>query len=98
MDTEQKRLNVGALKAFQHYINLDSTEWKISRLLERFFFTSIRDNLETKRVQSLLRKNPVKVEKVAAGLMAPDSEVIRLGSSSGIGLVQPSLDQERTVA
>ena len=46
LDTEQKRLNVGAMKGFQHYVNLDSTEWKLSRLMERFFFTSVKENLQ----------------------------------------------------
>jgi hypothetical protein len=64
LDTEQKRLNVGAMKGFQHYVNLDSTEWKLSRLMERFFFTSVRENLRSRRVQSLLRKNPVRIERV----------------------------------
>jgi polysaccharide deacetylase family protein (PEP-CTERM system associated) len=100
MDTEQKRLNVGPLKAFQHYINLDSTEWKISRLLERFFFTSIRDNLQSKRVQSLLRKNPVRIEKVAGGLLSPEgNESIGLGGPSGLGMVPAGLEQpEQTAA
>ena len=64
LDTEQKRLQVGAMKRFQHYVNLDSTEWKLSRLMERFFFTSMKENLQSRRVQSLLRKNPVRIEKV----------------------------------
>jgi polysaccharide deacetylase family protein (PEP-CTERM system associated) len=97
MDTEQKRLNVGPLKAFQHYINLDSTEWKISRLLERFFFTSIRDNLQSKRVQSLLRKNPVRIEKVAGGFLGRDA--VGLEGSSGMGVVPAGLEQpEQTAA
>jgi hypothetical protein len=49
-------------------------------------------------VQSLLRKNPVKVEKVAGGLLAADSDPIRLGAAPGIGLIRPSLNQEKTVA
>src|SRR5690606_17455402 len=64
LDTKQKRLHVGAMKGFQHYVNLDSTEWKLSRLMERFFFTSVKDNLASKRVQSLLRRNPVRVERM----------------------------------
>ena len=64
LDTEQKRLNVGAMKGFQHYVNLDSTEWKLSRLMERFFFTSVKENLQSRRVQSLLKKNPVRIERV----------------------------------
>jgi polysaccharide deacetylase family protein (PEP-CTERM system associated) len=100
MDTEQKRLNVGPLKAFQHYINLDSTEWKISRLLERFFFTSIRENLESKRVQSLLRKNPVRIEKVAAGgfLDREDGDALGLSSASGVDVVPAGLEPEQTAA
>jgi hypothetical protein len=85
LDTEQKRLNVGAMKGFQHYVNLDSTEWKLSRLMERFFFTSIKDNLQSKRVQSLLRKNPVKVERVL-GVSQGDEGAFRLAASGPDGL------------
>jgi len=81
LDTEQKRLNVGALKGFQHYVNLDSTEWKLARLMQRFFFTSIKENLESRRVQSLLRKNPVRVERLM-GMANGEEAVFRLSSSS----------------
>jgi hypothetical protein len=67
LDTRQKRLKVGMMKGFQHYVTLDSTEYKLNRLLERFHFTSIQENLESKRVQSLLRKNPVRVEAIQGG-------------------------------
>ncbi|HLP39934.1 MAG TPA: XrtA system polysaccharide deacetylase, partial [Fibrobacteria bacterium] len=97
MDTEQKRLNVGPLKAFQHYINLDSTEWKISRLLERFFFTSIKENLQSKRCQGLLRKNPVRLEKVR-GMMEGDPDSIRLENASSIRMVKAGREAEQTAA
>lgn len=64
LDNSQKRLNVGLMKGFQHYVNIDRTEDKLSRLCERFFFTSIRDNLESRRIKSLLKKNPVRIESV----------------------------------
>jgi polysaccharide deacetylase family protein (PEP-CTERM system associated) len=83
-DTEQKRLNVGALKGFQHYVNLDSTEWKLSRLMERFFFTTVKENLQSRRVQSLLRKNPVRIERVlgAAGSAHGEEASFRLTTGS----------------
>ncbi len=64
LDTMQKKLNVGPMKGFQHYVNLDTTEWKLSRLMERFFFTSVKDNLSSRRISGLLKKNPVKIERV----------------------------------
>jgi len=73
LDNLQKRLNVGVIKSFQHYVNLEQTEDKLSRLLERFFFTSIRDNLESKRVKSLLRKNSVQIELLKKGVFANPS-------------------------
>jgi polysaccharide deacetylase family protein (PEP-CTERM system associated) len=69
LDNLQKRLNVGLVKGFQHYVNIDSTEDKLSRLCERFFFTSIKDNLDTRRVKSLLKKNPVRIESVRQNAM-----------------------------
>ena len=86
LDTEQKRLNVGALKGFQHYVNLDSTEWKLSRMMERFFFTSVKENLQSRRVQSLLRKNPVKVERML-GIATGEEGAFRLAASGSDDLV-----------
>ena len=59
LDTDQRRMSVGLVKTFQHYVNLHSTEWKLNRLLERFAFGSIRDVQTTRRVQVMLRRNPV---------------------------------------
>jgi polysaccharide deacetylase family protein (PEP-CTERM system associated) len=81
LDTEQKRLNVGGMKGFQHYVNLDSTEWKLSRLMERFFFTSIKENLQTRRVAGLLKRNPVKIERVM-GISAGEEGAFRLSSDA----------------
>jgi polysaccharide deacetylase family protein (PEP-CTERM system associated) len=86
LDTEQKRLNVGPMKGFQHYVNLDSTEWKLSRLMERFFFTSVRDNLQSRRVQSLLRKNPVKVERVI-GAAGAEEAAFHVGAAATDGTI-----------
>jgi len=59
LDADQDRRKVGMLKSFQHYVNLDTTEWKLDRLLGKFPFTSIRENLETEPIQAMLARNPV---------------------------------------
>jgi polysaccharide deacetylase family protein (PEP-CTERM system associated) len=59
LDKDQRRVSVGLVKSFQHYVNLHSTEWKLNRLLEKFAFGSIRDIQDTRRVQVMLRRNPV---------------------------------------
>lgn len=81
LDSQQKRLNVGLVKGFQHYVNIDSTEDKLNRLLERFYFTSIRENLETRRVKSLLKKNPVRIELVRQSGQLVDANGTRLLAS-----------------
>ncbi|MDB5106822.1 MAG: polysaccharide deacetylase family protein locus subfamily [Fibrobacteres bacterium] len=59
LDTEQKRVPAGLLESFQHYVNLDTTEWKLDRLLGRHDFTSIKENLESPNVQAMLARDPV---------------------------------------
>lgn len=85
LDTDQEKLDVGLLQSFQHYVNLDTTEWKIARLLERFDFGTVRDTLGTRRIQNLLRRNPVKLvtvqeaalrEAARAGAPAPRFELL----------------------
>lgn len=61
LDTQQQRINAGMMKSFQHYVNLHSTEWKISRLLQRFRFGSIQDLRESRRIKVMLQRNPVYV-------------------------------------
>lgn len=62
LDKEQIKLDVAPIKKFQHYVNLHTTEWKLSRLLERFQFTSIRDGLKSRRIQRMIAKNSVLLE------------------------------------
>jgi polysaccharide deacetylase family protein (PEP-CTERM system associated) len=59
LDQDQRRVSVGLVKSFQHYVNLHSLEWKLNRLLQKFSFTSIRDSLETRRVRVMLKRDPV---------------------------------------
>lgn len=66
VDTEQKRVAAGALESFQHYVNLDTTEWKLDKLLRKHRFTSIQDNLESQAVRALLDRNPVDVRLFAS--------------------------------
>ncbi|HLP43463.1 MAG TPA: XrtA system polysaccharide deacetylase, partial [Fibrobacteria bacterium] len=61
LDQDQRRVSVGLIKTFQHYVNLHSTEWKLNRLMEKFSFGSIRDIQATRRVQVMLRRNPVHI-------------------------------------
>src|SRR5690606_37443737 len=61
LDQDQRRVSVGLVKSFQHYVNLHSLEWKLNRLLQKFSFSSIRENMETRRVQVMLRRNPVHI-------------------------------------
>jgi polysaccharide deacetylase family protein (PEP-CTERM system associated) len=59
VDTKQERVATGRLESFQHYVNLDTTEWKLDRLLAKHRFGSIRENLETEPMQAMLAENPV---------------------------------------
>ncbi len=59
LDQDQRRVSVGLVKTFQHYVNLHSLEWKLNRLLQKFSFTSIRDNMDTRRIRVMLKKDPV---------------------------------------
>ncbi|MDB5103744.1 MAG: polysaccharide deacetylase family protein locus subfamily [Fibrobacteres bacterium] len=59
LDQDQRRVSVGLVKTFQHYVNQHSLEWKLNRLMQKFAFTSIRDSMATRRVQVMLRRNPV---------------------------------------
>jgi polysaccharide deacetylase family protein (PEP-CTERM system associated) len=84
LDVNQNRVKVGMLKSFQHYVNLDSTAWKLDRLLQKHAFTSIRENLETEPMQALLALNPVEARSAFAqpypnenvGSISTSSEVI----------------------
>lgn len=59
IDAGQQRHDLGLWKGFQHYVNLDQTERKLNRLLQRFEFSSVAGSLELPRIQGLLRRDPV---------------------------------------
>jgi hypothetical protein len=59
IDAAQERHSLGLWKGFQHYVNLEQTEWKLNRLLQRFEFGSVAEGMELPRVRSLLARNPV---------------------------------------
>ncbi|MDB5106646.1 MAG: polysaccharide deacetylase [Fibrobacteres bacterium] len=71
LDVEQKRHYLGPLQTFQHYVNLDSTEWKLNRLMQRFDFGPISSTLEMPRLQSLLRRQPVTLAEQTQDVIAP---------------------------
>lgn len=59
LDRDMRRVSVGLVKSFQHYVNIHSTEWKLNRLLQKFAFGSIQETADSRRVQVMLRRNPV---------------------------------------
>jgi polysaccharide deacetylase family protein (PEP-CTERM system associated) len=61
LDVEQTRRNLGMMESFQHYVNLDTTEWKLNRLLQRFTFGPVSETLKLPHLQAMLRRNPVTV-------------------------------------
>ncbi len=61
LDTRQERLSLNWRKAFPHYVNLHTTEWKLNRLLQRYRFTGIRKAMENRRVRGLLQKDTVRI-------------------------------------
>lgn len=66
LDPGQERRDLGRVQAFQHYVNLDTTEWKLNRLLQRFDFGPAGEVLRMPRLQALLRRNPVPVPEQPA--------------------------------
>jgi hypothetical protein len=66
LDPLQTRRALGLVEGFQHYVNLDTTEWKLNRLLQRFDFGSVAENLKMPRLQAILRRNPVTVPEQIA--------------------------------
>jgi polysaccharide deacetylase family protein (PEP-CTERM system associated) len=59
LDHDQRRVSVGLVKTFQHYVNIHSLEWKLNRLLQKFSFGSIREVMDTRRVRLMIAKDPV---------------------------------------
>ncbi|MDB5049156.1 MAG: polysaccharide deacetylase [Fibrobacteres bacterium] len=59
LDVEQKRIATGRLESFQHYVNLDTTEWKLDKLLQRHSFTSVKENLASGSIKAMLASHTV---------------------------------------
>lgn len=66
LDAEQARRNLGMMESFQHYVNLDTTEWKLNRLLQRFAFGPVSETLKLPHLQAMLRRKPVTVPEQSA--------------------------------
>ena len=82
LDANQERIKAGLLKSFQHYVNLDTTEWKLDRMLERHRFTSMAENLASEPIRSMLTRNPVEVHHarpVVAGSAVPSLTLKQTG-------------------
>ncbi len=75
LDTEQKRLAVSPMKRFQHYVNLNTTEWKLSLLMERFKFSSIREAMSERRIQQMLLREPVQLQASNPVLQIPSNKL-----------------------
>jgi hypothetical protein len=59
LDTDQQRVSAGLVESFQHYVNLDTTAWKLDRLLQRHAFGSVKESLATPALQAMLAQAPV---------------------------------------
>jgi polysaccharide deacetylase family protein (PEP-CTERM system associated) len=90
LDTQQQRIRTGMVKSFQHYVNLHSTEWKISRLLQRFQFGSIQELRSSRRVQLMLQRNPIYIGPA-------DQDGVELQKRSRMRPAEPSLTDDFTV-
>jgi len=62
LDVDQARFFLGPAKTFQHYVNLESTERKLDRLLEHFSFGSIKQGLPP--VRDLIRESVVSLSEI----------------------------------
>ena len=61
LDHDQRRVSVGLVKTFQHYVNIHTLEWKLNRLLQKFSFGSIREVMATRRVRMMLQRDSVHI-------------------------------------
>ena len=83
LDYEQARHFLGTSKTFQHYVNLESTEWKLDRLLERFSFGSVKEVLPG--VRNLIRDNVVPLSELYESPEVAQSNSDYLRKMSGKG-------------
>jgi hypothetical protein len=91
IDASQKRHSLGLWRGFQHYVNLEQTEWTLNRLLQRFEFGSVAEGMELPRVRSLLERNPVEARFLGgatAGAAAPSQR--RRAEAGEAAPVQPA--------
>ena len=95
LDVDQVRRPLGAVKSFQHYVNLDTTEWKLNRLLQRFAFGTVSDTLAMPRLQSLLRRAPVTVPEQ---IPDPAYRALAAWSSPAVETAVPARTPLRAVA
>lgn len=86
IDSTQARIKTGLIKSFQHYVNLDTTESKLDRLLARHAFTSMEDNLKSDPVRAMLSKDPVRMQtdRVVHATSAPVSKTEEVSEDSGL--------------
>jgi polysaccharide deacetylase family protein (PEP-CTERM system associated) len=80
LDVNQKRITAGALESFQHYVNLDTTEWKLDKLLANHAFTSVKENLESESIRAMLARNPVSARYPRPASMFADAPAVRPAS------------------
>jgi hypothetical protein len=55
--------------------------------MERFFFTSVKENLQSRRVQTLLKKNPVRIERVL-GVAQGEEGAFRLAPAASTDVLE----------
>jgi polysaccharide deacetylase family protein (PEP-CTERM system associated) len=79
LDTEQPRIQVGALPTFQHYVNLSGTEGKLDRLLGAHRFGPVKGILESKAMDAMLGRDPVTLHSLAPRGLAPVPQASRAG-------------------
>jgi polysaccharide deacetylase family protein (PEP-CTERM system associated) len=81
LDADQDRVKTGLVKSFQHYVNLDTTEWKLDRLLGRHAFGAMADILSAGPVHEMLGRDPVRIRD-ARGAVGTSLQAVALEKGS----------------
>jgi polysaccharide deacetylase family protein (PEP-CTERM system associated) len=81
LDAGQERVKAGLVKSFQHYVNLDTTEWKLDRLLGRHAFGAMSDILAGGPVHDMLDRDPVRIRD-ARGAAGTSLQAVALEKGS----------------
>jgi polysaccharide deacetylase family protein (PEP-CTERM system associated) len=79
LDTEQPRIQVGALPTFQHYVNLSGTEGKLDRLLGAHRFGPVKGILESEAMGAMLERGTVALQTLSPRAPAPVAPAARAG-------------------